>query len=133
MSFEAELRRLLGMDDELSKLKLDILRVLAIFNGVSWMSEIIPDIMKIYGYSLDHPPREELLAKALEDLEAKGLISIESRKRGMPLSREVYEDKLIKLKDLESAKRVLSRDKIYREYLSWRMEAIWRAAKDLKR
>ena len=116
-------------DDELSKLKLDVIRVLAIFNGVSWMSELIPDIMKVHGYILDYRITDDLLETALHELESEGLVSIESRMRGTFPSKGVYEDKLIKLRDLEIVKRVLTEDKIYKSYLSKQMEIMWRAMK----
>ena len=124
-----EVRKLMCGDDELSKLKLDIIRVLAIFNGVSWISELIPDIMKVHGYILDYQITDDLLEMALHELESEGLVSIESRMRGTFPSKGVYEDKLIKLGDLEIIKRALAEDKTYKSYLSKQMEIIWRAMK----
>jgi len=129
MRLEDEVRKLICGDDELSKLKLDIIRVLAIFNGVSWISELIPDIMKVHGYILDYQITDDLLEMALHELESEGLVSIESRMRGMFPSEGVYEDKLIKLRDLEIVKRALAEDKTYKSYLSKQMEIIWRAMK----
>jgi len=129
MRLEDVVRELMRGDDELSKLKLDVIRVLAIFNGVSWMSELIPDIMKVHSYILDHRITDDLLETALHELESEGLVHIESRMRGMFPSRNVYEDKLIKLRDLEIVKRVLTEDKIYKSYLSKQMEIMWRAMK----
>jgi len=129
MRLEDEVRKLICGDDELSKLKLDIIRVLAIFNGVSWISELIPDIMKVHGYILDYQITDDLLEMALHELEFEGLISIESRMRGTFPSKGVYEDKLIKLRDLEIVKRALAEDKTYKSYLSKQMEIIWRAMK----
>ena len=129
MRLEDEVRKLICGDDELSKLKLDIIRVLAIFNGVSWISELIPDIMKVHGYILDYQITDDLLEMALHELESEGLVSIESRMRGTFPSKGVYEDKLIKLGDLEIVKRALAEDKTYKSYLSKQMEIIWRAMK----
>jgi len=129
MRLEDEVRKLICGDDELSKLKLDIIRVLAIFNGVSWISELIPDIMKVHGYILDYQITDDLLEMALHELESEGLVSIESRMRGTFPSKGVYEDKLIKLRDLEIVKRALAEDKTYKSYLSKQMEIIWRAMK----
>jgi hypothetical protein len=54
MHVEDEIKRLIEIGDDLSRLKLDIIRVLAIFNGASWMSEIIPDLIKLRGGVLDY-------------------------------------------------------------------------------
>ena len=129
MRLEDEVRKLIFRDDELSKLKLDIIRVLAIFNGVSWISELIPDIMKVHGYILDYQITDDLLEMALHELESEGLVSIESRMRGTFPSKGVYEDKLIKLRNSEIVKRALAEDKTYKSYLSKQMEIIWRAMK----
>ena len=121
-----EIRRLLRGNDELSKLKADILRALAIFDGISWMSELIPDIVKIHNYSLDYLPTDEMVDEALQQLEAEGLILIEPRMRGGFTAGEVYVDKLIRLKDLKTIKDALAQDEVYKNYLSQRMETLWK-------
>lgn len=127
MSLEVEIRNLLEKNDELSKLKLDVIRVLAIFNGVSWVSEIIPDIMKIHGYVLEYFPTDEILNRALRELESSEIILIESRKRGDFFTGKVYEDKLIKLKDLMAARKALAGDEVYKDYVLKQRETIRRA------
>ena len=121
-----EIRELLRRDDELSKLKIDILRALAVFNGISWMSELIPDIVKIHNYSIDYLPTDDMVDEALRQLEAAGFISIEPRMRGGFLAREVYVDRLIRLKDLRAVKDALAHDKVYKDYLSRQMETLWK-------
>ena len=116
------IEEILRSSGELNKLKADILRALTIFNGVSWMSELIPDILKIRGYSIDYLPGEKLLDKALSQLEAANLISVEARKRGDFPSNRIYVDKLIRLRDPEAVREVLARDEIYKRYLSRQME-----------
>jgi hypothetical protein len=130
MHVEDEIKRLIEIGDDLSRLKLDIIRVLAIFNGVSWMSEIIPDLIKLRGGVLDYPLREELLDRALRELESDGIILLEPRIRGMPYSRHIYEDKLVRLRDLPAARRALSRDPVYGSYVYRQMELIRRALED---
>jgi len=126
VSLELEIRRLLRGNDELSKLKADILRALAIFDGISWMSELIPDIVKIHNYSLDYLPTDEMVDEALQQLEAEGLLLIEPRMRGGFTAGEVYVDKLIRLKDLKAIKDALAQDEVYKNYLSQRMETLWK-------
>jgi len=121
-----EIRELLRRDDELSKLKIDILRALVVFNGISWMSELIPDIVKIHNYSIDYLPTDDMVDEALRQLEAAGFVSIEPRMRGGFLAREVYVDRLIRLKDLRAVKDALAHDKVYKDYLSRQMETLWK-------
>ncbi|MEM1654732.1 MAG: hypothetical protein QXU12_03460 [Nitrososphaerota archaeon] len=127
MRIEDEIRSMRKRDDDLSKLKLDVIRVLAIFNGVSWMTEIIPDILKLRGGIPDYALREELLDEAIRDLESDEVILVEPRSRGMPFSREVHEDKLIRLRDLSAARKALAGEMVYLSYLRGQMEAIRRA------
>jgi len=122
MTSKQIIEEILRSSDELNKLKADILRALTIFNGVSWMSELIPDILKIRGYSIDYLPSEKLLDEALGKLEAANLISVEARRRGDFPSKRTYVDKLIKLRDPKTVREVLARDEIYRRYLSRQME-----------
>ena len=122
MNSKQIIEEILRSSGELNKLKADILRALTIFNGVSWMSELIPDILKIRGYSIDYLPGEKLLDKALDQLEAANLISVEARRRGDFPSNRIYVDKLIKLRDPETVREVLARDEIYKRYLSRQME-----------
>jgi len=122
MNSKQIIEEILRSSGELNKLKADILRALTIFNGVSWMSELIPDILKIRGYSIDYLPGEKLLDKALSQLEAANLISVEARKRGDFPSNRIYVDKLIRLRDPETVREVLARDEIYKRYLSRQME-----------
>ena len=132
MELESEINRLRGRNDELSRLKLDIIRMLAIFNGVSWRSEIIPDIVKLRGHAPDYPLTDAMLDEALEELKSKRLVIVESRKRGMFTSKGVYEDKLVKLRDLRTVRRALAKDEIYKGYLSRQMEVIRRAMEDAR-
>jgi len=132
MGLDDEISSLRGRNDELGRLELDIVRVLAIFNGISWISEIILDIVKLRGHVPDYPLTDVMLDRALEELESSGLVSVESRRRGMFPSKGVYEDKLVKLRDLGAVRRALAGDEIYKGYLSRQMEAIKRAMEDIR-
>ncbi len=127
MNLREKIEELKNRDDEFGKLQLDVIRVLTIFNGILWKSEIIPDIMKIHGHVMDYLPTEKMLEKVLEQLKADGIIDVEVRERGMMLSRGVYKDKLIKLLNLGEAKALLASDKVYREYLGRKMEMLRQA------
>jgi len=128
MSSKPVIEEILEGGDELSKLKADVLRALAVFNGVSWMSELLPDILKIRGYSIDYMPSEKLLEEALGQLEAAKLVSVEARRRGDFPSKRIYVDKLVRLRDPETVRRMLASDEIYKSYLSRQLEILRRAA-----
>lgn len=127
MNLREKIEELKNRDDEFGKLQLDVIRVLTIFNGILWKSEIILDIMKIHGHVMDYLPTEKMLEEVLEQLKADGIIDVEVRERGMMLSRGVYKDKLIKLLNLRKVKTVLASDKVYREYLGRKMEMLRQA------
>lgn len=128
MSSKPVIEEILEGGDELSKLKADVLRALAVFNGVSWMSELLPDILKIRGYSIDYMPSEKLLEEALGQLEAAKLVSVEARRRGDFPSKRIYVDKLVRLRDPETVRRMLASDEIYKSYLSRQLEILRRSA-----
>ncbi|RLE63097.1 MAG: hypothetical protein DRJ38_08355 [Thermoprotei archaeon] len=127
MNLKEKIEKLKTREDEFGKLQLDVIRVLTIFNGVLWMSEIIPDIMKIHGHVMDYLPTEKMLEKVLEKLEDDGIINVEVRERGMMFSKGVYKDKLVKLLNLREARTLLTSDNVYINYLSRKMKMLRRA------
>ncbi len=127
MSLRRKIEELKAREDDLGRLQLDVIRVLTIFNGVLWMSEMIPDIMKIHGYVMNYLPTEKMLENALKELESDGIVTVEARERGMMFSKGVYRDKLVKLQNLGEAKAVLASDNVYRNYMYRKMEMLRRA------
>ncbi|MCD6457951.1 MAG: hypothetical protein B6U95_00515 [Thermofilum sp. ex4484_82] len=130
MNIKSIVEKLKNREDDLGRLKLDIMRVLTIFNGVLWESEIISDIVKVHNYVMDYVPSEDSLKKALKELKKEGVITIEERERGSTFSSETYKDRLIKLSNLRDAKIALMSDSVYRNYMARKMEMIRRALEE---
>lgn len=101
-----------------STLMLDILRMLVVFNGVSWKSELYRDLERFYRFAGKAMVEDySSIDRALIDLKSKGLITIEDKVRGEVLSRETYVDQLIKVVDYPSLKKSLMRDRLLLKYL----------------
>lgn len=113
--------------DALQRLMGDVIRVLGVYHGVSWRTELIQDLQKFYNV-LEKPEIIDVKAldEALDRLESGKLIKVEDRLRGRPMSRGTYKDKLIHLTDLSEAKRALDRDPDYQRYMAriWSLEII---------
>jgi hypothetical protein len=115
-------------ESELTKLAANVLRVLLIYHGVCWRTELPEDLIKFYRTMEEFGSINlDLLDKAINYLEAEGMILVEYRKRGELLSKEVYVDKLIKLKDFNEVSKAFQRDEAFIKYRFKRAEAIKRA------
>ena len=76
IEIESKLHRLFMKKDEESRLLIDILRVLVIFNGILWESEIIPDILKVNDRYLDYIPENEEVRRCVNKLAKEGFIEV---------------------------------------------------------
>ena len=126
-NFGRELVKVLAEEEksELNKLAANLLRVLAVYHGVCWRTELPKDLTKFYRFA-GRPDLMNLglLDEAIGYLESKGLVSVEYRRRGELLSKETYVDKLVKLRDVEEARRLLQRDEAFNKYRFERTKAI---------
>jgi len=114
-------------ESKLNGLMADLIRVLAVYKGVSWRSELFVDLSKMYEFlGRVETVNPRLLDEALERLSSEGLIRVEERVRGLMLSPGTYRDKLIHLVDLPDVMRVLVRDRCFREYMRDRYERVRR-------
>jgi len=102
---------------ELSKMKVNIVRVLTVYKGASWKTELFLDLAKLLEF-LGEPnvinPR--ILNKALGSLSSEEIITIEDKKRGAMLKQDVYADQLIRLNDLAKVKTALEKDPVFAQY-----------------
>jgi len=116
--------------DEECKLMVDILRLLVMYHNRIWESEILKDLLKMYTFSISYVPTPKAISKALSKLHERGLIELEERIRGSPVSSETYSDRLITLKFPEEVRRAFYRDPLYLDYLRRVYESIERRIRE---
>lgn len=118
MSVEAKILEFLEKEDSDEKIKLylNILRVLATYYGVLWISELHGDLIKIYS-TFDWPINFEMkdIEKSVATLEKMGLIKIEERYKATYAS-DSKKEKFIKLEKMEDTLRGLSNDEIFTKF-----------------
>jgi len=104
-------------ETELGKMKMNVIRVLAVYKGVSWRTELFLDLAKLLEF-LDQPEiiKPRILDKALGSLSSDGIITVEDKARGAMLEKGVYTDQLIRLNDLTKVKSVLEKDPVFAQY-----------------
>ena len=126
---EEFLDKLYSSNDEADKTVLDILRVLIVFNGVIWKSEIFDSILKVRRGHIDYLPTPDLVKKAIKILREKNIIDVEERPRGDLTTGKITKDLLIKLKD-PRVNSFMLRDEILKEYRALVYNEIQRAIKN---
>jgi len=105
-------------ETEVSRMKMDVVRVLAVYKGVSWKTELFLDVAKLLEF-LGQPEfvRTRILDEALGSLTSDGIITVEDRTRGTMLEKGVYKDQLIRLNDVAKVKSVLEKDSVFSQYM----------------
>lgn len=105
-------------ETELSQMKMNVVRVLAVYRGVSWKTELFLDVaklLKFLGQSDYVSPG--ILDDALISLTSEEVIVVEDRTRGAILEKGVYTDQLIRLNDLERVRSILEKDPVFMRYM----------------
>ena len=105
-------------ETELSQMKMNVVRVLAVYRGVSWKTELFLDVaklLKFLGQSDYVSPG--ILDDALMSLTSEEVIVVEDRTRGAILEKGVYTDQLIRLNDLERVRSILEKDPVFMRYM----------------
>jgi len=103
------------------ELKGDVLRVLSIFGGSLWLSEI-EDEIKAMNYSMGVEVSGNV-KEAVEELQKEGLVDLDYRTRGSLSGRDIKEY-LVRLKQVEVVMAALANDRKYRDYLRLRYETM---------
>ncbi len=115
-------------ENELSKLMVDIIRVLIVSHGVCWLSELYIDLIKLYNFIGKRVTlKPQLIKNAIKKLKEMEIIITEKRERGFINRIGTYNDLLIKVIDAKNVKNVLMKDKVYVEYTSYRHRKIMEA------
>lgn len=114
-----------AVETELNKMKMSVVRVLAVYKGVSWKTELFLDLAKLSEF-LGQPDiiKPRILDKALGSLSSDGIITVEDKTRGAMLEKGVYTDQLIRLNDLAKVKSVLEKDPVFAQYTHHRDKMI---------
>ena len=103
---------------EVSQMKMNVVRVLAVYKAVSWKTELFLDVAKLLKF-LGQPDfvRPRILDEALGSLISDGIIAVEDRTRGAMLEKGVCKDQLIRLNDVAKVKSVLEKDPVFVQYM----------------
>ncbi|MFQ6081584.1 MAG: hypothetical protein ACE5OW_07955 [Candidatus Bathyarchaeia archaeon] len=112
-------------EGELYRMMADSIRVLAVYNGVSWRSELIPDLLRLYRFlGRLEAVNSRLVDEALDKLESEGLVTVEKRVRGSWLRPGTITDKLVRLVDLATTTGILRRDQTFARYMHERYRVV---------
>ena len=110
---------------KLCRMMADLIRVLAVYSGVSWRSELIPDLLRFY-QSLGRLEvvNSKLVDEALDKLQSEGLVTVEERVRGSWLRPGTITDKLVRLVDLATTIGILRGDQTFARYVHERYRGV---------
>jgi hypothetical protein len=112
-------------EGKLYRMMADSIRVLAVYNGVSWRSELIPDLLRLYRFlGRLEVVDSRLVDEALDRLEFEGLVTVEERVRGSWLRPGTITDKLVRLVDLATTMGILRSDQTYARYVHERYRGV---------
>jgi hypothetical protein len=114
---EVKLEEIAEKIKKLKELELDVLRIIEVYGGVLWTSEIQLSLKNFYD-ELDKsaPIERKDLTAALQNLEESKLISIEQRTRGRLDSADTYQDGYICLRYPELTRLALAQDRTLMRY-----------------
>jgi hypothetical protein len=114
---EMKLEEIAEKIKKLTELELDVLRIIEVYGGVLWTSEVQLSLKNFYD-ELDRGASVESkdLNIALQNLEESKLISIEQRTRGRLDSVDTYQDGYICLRYPELTRLALAQDRTLMRY-----------------
>jgi len=108
----------------------DVLRVLVLFGGTLWLSEIVQDLAGFYTtLNIDKEVKRGEIEKSIQILVNKGIASAEDRVRATMLHNRGIKDKLVSLTNIEQVSLMLTGDYKLREYLRRREEEFSKLSK----
>ena len=114
-----------GEKTELNRMKMNIVRVLAVYKGVSWKTELFEDLTKLLEFlGQQNIVKSRILDEPLTSLALDGIVTVEERTRGTMLEEGSYKDQLIRLNDLANVKSALQKDPAFTRYMQSRDKTI---------
>jgi hypothetical protein len=97
---------------------LDVLRMLVVYNGTGWKSELVRELHLFHAFRGEPEAVDEIqLEGALRRLEGEGLVKVEKRVRGDMGPRGGVEDELITLADISATRNALAEDRVLSSYM----------------
>jgi hypothetical protein len=107
--------------EELSRLMLDVLRVLVVYNGTSWKSELAQELPLLRAFKGEPEPAGKMLEDALGRLQRDGLLKVEKRERAEIGGRGHVRDELVTLTDTQLTRSALAGDRVLSSYMQERI------------
>jgi len=96
---------------------LDLLRVLVVYNGAVWKSELVQELALLHAFRREpEAVNKGEQDKVLKGLEKEGLVRVEKQTRATLHEKGGVEDELTSLVDFRATYAALSKDKILNSY-----------------
>jgi len=104
--------------EDLSRQMLDVLRVLVVYSGNSWKSELVQELPLLRAFRGEPRVAGGRIEEALGRLEKEGLVRVERRVRADMGASGGVEDELITLLDLSATRSAMAKDRVLSSYMS---------------
>jgi hypothetical protein len=102
--------------EDLSRQMLDVLRVLVVYSGSSWKSELVQELPLLRAFRGEPGVAGGRIEEALGRLEKEGLVRVEKRVRADMGASSGVEDELITLLDLSATRSAMAKDRVLSSY-----------------
>lgn len=123
---ETRILELLSSEKGLKKLMADILRVLMLYNGVLWISELYREVPMFHGtLGEERIENEEDINKAVSKLVEMKIVKMEGRLRGSLAPEGFVREKFVYIVDHSFIMNIVSKDSKFRRFIAER-ERIFR-------
>ena len=97
---------------------LDVLRVLIVYGGASWKSELARELPLFRAFEGGPAPVNEMkLDEALRRLEKEGLVKVEKRVRADMGAQGSEEDELVTIVDISATRNALAKNRVLTSYI----------------
>ena len=100
---------------------LDVIRVLVVYNGAGWKSELIRELSFLRKFKNESEIESGLVEKALRKLKEEDLVTVERKVRADMGYSGGVKDELITLVDLSAAERAMAGDRVLLSYMRERL------------
>jgi len=123
---ETRILELLSSEKDPEKLMADILRVLMLYNGVLWISELYREVPMFHGtLGEERVKNKEDINDAVSKLVEMKIVQIEERLKGSFASEGFIREQLVYVTDQSFILKIVSKDSKFRKFIAER-ERIFR-------